>query len=584
MRTALPESSPTLCAALWRELMREFPFARLTWHFVQSLFRNGQDEGDLDASLGGLLGLLALPGVFMALSLLDKYSSLKRYFMGGAAQDHYTISVPDKYFFVVFSMVITGLVTVWKWDRILPNRQDHINLAPLPISARRIFLANLLAILVVIVVFAVVVNLGATILFPMIASAEYGRLLDSLVFIAVHATVVTAASAFTFFACLLLLGVMLAVLPPVWFLRVSVPVRMAIVAGLVALLGTSFAVPAMLREAPAWAGWLPPVWFLSWYQSLQGRATPAMLHWAAMAAPATALVFGASMLAYLVSYRRSFVKIPESASVARRGERERWPWLRRVLERFVWRTPFERATGVFLLRGLLRSETHLILATGFLAMGLVSLSQAAVAAANAPPGVAAPAAGWLVLPLALAYFVVTGARVVIDVPATIEANWVFRSVLPPGDHASASVVRSLVLWLLVLFVCLPAAVGIGWRWNLFAGVAHGLYVLGLSALLLELLLLGYRKIPFTCSLPPFERSGPLMLLAFWLGFAVFAWGGATAQRAMLLYPARFGWLALVAGGAWYALREWKRDVPDVDRELIFQDAGTKAYERLELSS
>ena len=580
MLTASRESSPTLFAAL----VREFPFLRLTWHFIQSIFRNGQADGDLDASVGGLLGLLALPGIFMALGLLDKYSSLKRYFLGGMLQDHYTLSVPDKYFFVVFSMVVTGLVTVWKWDRILPNRQDHMNLAPLPLTARTIFLANLIAILVVTIAFALVVNLGSTLLFPMIVTAEYGRLGESLVFMAVHATVVTTASAFTFFACLLLLGVMLSVLPPVWFLRASVPVRMALVALLVGLLGTSFAVPGLLRHPPAWLGWLPPVWFLGWYQQLQGRATPAMIEWARLAVPATGLVFVLSLVAYLVSYRRSFVRIPESAGVARRGARERWPWLRSWLERTLLRTPFERATGIFLLRGLLRSETHLILATGFLAMGLVSASQAAVAALAAPAGVAAPSAGWLSLPLILAYFLVCGAKVVIDVPASLEANWVFRAVLAPGDHASATVIRKLVLALVAVGVCLPSALVLAWRWNAFCGVAHGLYVLGLTASLLELLLLGYRKIPFTCSLPPFERQGPLVFLVFWLGFAMFVWGGAAAQRAMLLYPARFGWLVLVAGGAIYGMREWKREIPDVDRELIFHDAGARAFERLDLSA
>jgi hypothetical protein len=581
MRIDRRESSPTLLAAL----VREFPFLRLTWHFVQSLFRNGQNEGDLDASVGGLLGLLALPGVFMALSLLDKYSSLKRYFHGTAAQDHYAISVPDKYFFIVFSMVITGLVTVWKWDRILPNRQDHMNLAPLPITARRIFFANLSAILVVIAVFAVVVNLGSTILFPMIASAEHGRLGESLVFIAVHATVVTTASVFTFFACLLVLGLMLAALPPLWFLRASIPVRMAIVAVLVALLGSSFTVPLWLRGTPpGWLAALPPVWFLAWYQKMQGRATPQLEEWARWALPATAIVFVLAMIAYLVSYRRSFVRIPESAGVARRGERERWPWLVALLERFVWRTPFERATGVFLLRGLLRSETHLILTTAFVAMGLVSVAQAAVSATGEPPGVIAPSQGWLSLPLILAYFLVTGARLVVDIPAAIEANWILRFVLPPGNHSSATVVRKLVLSLVAIFVSMPTLALVAWRWNFVSGIVHATFVFGASALLLELLLLGYRKIPFTCSLPPFERSGPLVFLAFWLGFAIFTWGGSTAQRAMLLHPVRYVWLALFAGGALYALREWKRDIPDVDRELIFHDTGTKAYERLELSA
>ena len=580
MPTASRESSPSLFAAL----VHEVPFLRLTWHFVQSILRGGQEAGDVDASLGGLVGLLSLPGVFVTLSLLDRYSSLKRYFLGQAARDNYDFSVPDKYFFIVFSMAITGLVTVWKWDRILPNRQDYVNLAPLPLKARRIFFANLLAVLGVVVTFAVVVNLGSTLLFPMIVTAETGSLREALVFMAVHATVVAAASAFTFFACLLVLGALLSVLPPAWFLRASLPVRMMMVAVCVALLGTSFSAPSLLRHPPEWLGWLPPIWFLSWYQSMQGRATLAMAGWARLALPATGFVFVFAMGAYLLSYQRSFVRIPEAAGVARRGTSEHWPWLRGLLERLVFRTPFERAIGIFMLRALARSEAHLILTAGFLAMGLVSAAQAATAALQAEPGILAPSSGWLAIPLILAYFMVCGVRLAVDVPATIEANWVFRSVLAPGEQATAAVIRKVVLVSIALFVCLPALVLLSWRWNLFSGCLHALYVLLLAALLLEFLLLGHRKIPVTCSLPPFERQAPLMFLFFCGGFALFCWGGASAQRAMLLYPARFVWLAAFTGAAVYGLREWKREIPDVDRELLFHDAGTRVFEQLELNA
>ena len=580
MPIALRETSPTLFAAL----IKEFPFLRLTWHFAQSILRGGQADGAIDATLGGLIGLLALPGVFITIGLLDKYSSLKRYFLGQAATDHYLISVPDKYFFIVFSMAITGLVTVWKWDRILPNLQDYVNLAPLPLTARRIFGANLLAVLAVVVAFAVVVNLGSTLLFPLIVTAGTGRLTAALGFMAVHVLVVATASAFAFFACLLLLGAMLTILPPALFLRASLPARMAVVAVCVGLFGTSFGVPAYLTAAPAWLNWLPPVWFLGWYQALQGRATPAMLAWARLALPATAAVFVVALAAYAASYRRSFVRIPEAAGVARRGSRQRWPGLRAALERFVFRTPFERATGIFMLRALVRSETHLILTAGFLAMGLVCAAQAASTAWLSSPGVVAPSSGWLCVPLVLAYFLVCGVRLAIDIPAQLEANWVFPSVLAPGEHATSLVIRKVVLLSVALFISLPTLAAISWRWNAFSGVAHALYVMLLSSLLLEFLLLGHRKIPVTCSLPPFERHAPLAFLAFGLGFAIFCWGGASAQRAMLLYPTRFIWLALFTAAAGYALREWRNDIPDVDRELLFHDAGTRTFERMALDA
>ena len=153
-------------AASWLQSTLERPFARLVAHFAATIFEGETAADDADMGVGGVLGLLAVPGAFLSILLFDKYSTLLQWLRGVHQFNIYTESLPDKYFFIVFSMVITGVVVVLKWDRILPGPRDYANLAPLPISARRIFAANLLAILIAALVFAVDVNAASVVLYP----------------------------------------------------------------------------------------------------------------------------------------------------------------------------------------------------------------------------------------------------------------------------------------------------------------------------------------------------------------------------------------------------------------------------------
>ena len=107
-----------------------------------------QKTTELDLSIGLILALLALPGAFYSLFLLEKYSTLLQWMHGQKELDPLAGALPDEYFFIVLSMVVTGVVAVWRWDSIFPDRRDYANLVPLPISLRSIFLANLAAILV----------------------------------------------------------------------------------------------------------------------------------------------------------------------------------------------------------------------------------------------------------------------------------------------------------------------------------------------------------------------------------------------------------------------------------------------------
>ncbi len=145
--------------------------------------------------------MLAAPGAFQCFLMLDKYSSLLNFFRGRLREDLLSSSAPDKYMFLSIAMAITGIVTVIKWDSILPGAQDYLNLAPLPIRPRNILLANATAIAIAVLILAVAVNCASVLLFPMfVSAAAQPSSIGLMDFMATHAVCVILSSLFAFCA------------------------------------------------------------------------------------------------------------------------------------------------------------------------------------------------------------------------------------------------------------------------------------------------------------------------------------------------------------------------------------------------
>ncbi|HSS98927.1 MAG TPA: hypothetical protein VLK33_17955, partial [Terriglobales bacterium] len=157
----------------WREQSQR-PFFQLIKLFIGRAFHGSgdSDSEELDFGTGMVLSLLALPGAFYSILLFEKYGSFLQWMQGHKHLNVLLIALPDEYFLISLSMVVTGVAVVWRWDSIFPDRRDYANLVPLPISTRTIFFANLIAIFLVAAVLALDVNLVSAFLFPFVATAS----------------------------------------------------------------------------------------------------------------------------------------------------------------------------------------------------------------------------------------------------------------------------------------------------------------------------------------------------------------------------------------------------------------------------
>ncbi len=568
---------------------RQRPFWRIVQLFVDRIFRGGGDadtEG-LDLGLGLVLTLLAMPGGFVSLFLLNKYGTFLQWLRGATNVDPLAIALPDEYFFLVLSMTVTGAVAVWRWDAIFPDRRDYMNLVPLPISTRTIFFANLVAVLFLVGLIAVDVNAASCILFPMVVGATQTKFLFFLKFAMVHAVGVVLASVFAFFAVFSVLGLLMAVLPARAFKRLSTYIRGVVVVYLVALLCTSFAVPNSLRRAvsvPSWTYLMPSCWFLGLCQSLRGRAGPVLMELSRRALPGVAAVVAIALCAYAVGYQRHFVRIAEIADATATSRNPRTWRLGTLLDRQVLRTPFQRGCFRFVCRTLLRSEAHRLVLTAIGGLSLVLASQALMDAfENAKSWrQAALSADALSIPFIISFLVVVGLRLVFEIPAELRSNWIFQLLLDRDGEECEPLARKVILTLLLpglLAITFPVYVYLeGWR----VACLHALLVTTWTVLLANIVLIRFRKLPFTCTLPLFKQHSFVTLLSVCFGFLLYATSTPEFEASALAEPARMIGLIPVVVVAWYIPHHLAKSTIDIERKLIFEESPTHAFEMLGL--
>lgn len=573
----------------WTEYRRR-PFFRLVELFAARIFRGGGDtdaEG-LDLGIGLALTLLALPGVFVSILLLNKYGTFLQWLRGATNVDPLLISLPDEYFFIVLSMTVTGTVAVWRWDAIFPDRRDYINLVPLPISMRTIFLANLVAVFYLVGLIALDVNAASCILFPMVVGATQTRFIFFLKFAAVHAVGVLLASLFAFFAVFSLLGLLMAILPPAAFRRVSAYVRGLAIVYLVILLSTSFAVPDALMRArgtlPWWALLLPSSWFLSLCQSLRGRASPELMRLAALALPALGVAVLIAMATYILGYQRYFVRIPEIADggVSEATRRNSRVGVR--LRDQLLRTPFQRACFPFVWKTLFRSEAHRLVLTGVSGLALVLASQALMNAFEGAKSwrAAALSPGALAIPFVVTFLIIVGLRLVFEIPVELRSNWIFQLMLDRDRQECAGLGRKVILTFvlpLAFLIAFPAyAYLAGFRLAVLHTIVVGVWVI----LLTNAALIRFRKLPFTCTLPLFKQHSIVTFLSVCFGYLIYAVSIPEFESSALAEPWRLLAMTPAAALVWFVSRAMTKSTPEIERKLIFEEFPVRAFELLQL--
>lgn len=537
------------------------PFALLTRHFFERLFHNDLVEFE-DQMKERLIVTLALMAVFFFWA--SELMLFKYHFVPDTGR-----SWQEKSYLLSLMMLAFGVVALLEWDVLFPDRRDFLNLAPLPVRLRTVFAAKLASFVLFAAAFSAAMTGPSSVLFSIYLAQWRG---DTLAmagrYVAAHVLAGFAACFAVLFAVVALQALLMAALPEGLYRRLALVVRFALIAGAVFLLLSFVAAPSvvaglfrdleLLKETRhPFVFRFPPLWFAGLYEVLLGTRDAVFEAQARTAVLAVAVSAASFLGASVLSYRRHVLRTLEVGKGGRAGAGLREA-VRRVLARTVFRRPEERAVAGFFSGTLRSSPPQRMALVYYLAVGAALLT-VLLAANRSALRALTPANGlFLVLPLLVAFAVLTGVRIVADRPAALEANWVFRLAETGRTARYVSGLKKAVGLAFLGPLFLAVFVVHAFLWDAATAALHAAFGLAVSAVGLEALFHRYRKVPFACSWVPGRlklqyNAAPILIGLVLAGSALAAW-----EKAILAAPRRGLVFAAVAAAAWGALKRGGR--------------------------
>jgi hypothetical protein len=527
------------------------PTFELLRHFLLRFFDSElvTSPGQTALALIGSSSMFVSWFPFVTGPLKDKYARLAAL----PTRDAYRWALrADELWLIVMMMAAIGLLTAIKWQSLFPSLTDYRATGWLPIRARQIFSAKLAALSIVATAAIIVLNLAPALGFPMLAGSRVMPTVAALV----------AASYFSFFALVAIQGVLLNLLRPRQFARISASAQALLAAIMLILLVFSFSIgPSVARTVlrPEVARWLPPVWFLG----LCDSALPALAQRAYTALAAAVILV---LAAYTVSYRRHRTLMMEGIGAPR--TMRRWPGLI-----FDWLVPDAREQAVmsFLAKGISSNGPHRMILMGYGGFGVAIVL---IAAAK----VSLPAA-FLYGHVVLLTFLSIGLRHLFSIPVELRANWLFQLTEREGRRLWQSAVDRFVLIFCALAVFvfpLPLEA----RWLGWQALAEMALAATFGLLAYEGIFASWEKLPFTCSYLPGKK--PMWMLALRLLALLAAFPLVNAALVAALFDWRISALWCFAFGVvWTRLRR-ARQQSWAETRLLYEDAPDPAIRALNL--
>jgi len=533
----------------------------LSRHFFGRMFRNEtvDFEDQMKERLIVALTLLAVLFAWSSELLLFKY-----HFVPDANR-----SWQEKNYIFTLMMLVFAVITLLEWDVLFPDRQDFLNLTPLPVRLRTMFAAKLVSFVLFIGMFSAAMTSVSSGLFAIYLAEWRGKSAVLLArYIVSHILAGFAANFAVFFGFVLLQSFLMAVIPPDHYKKVSLLVRFALVTALVFLLFGFVAQPSMLGGSFRSLETLkdtgdpfllryPPLWFVGLYEVLLGTGDPLFEAQARTGGLVLLLSLAAFATSSALSYHRHVRRTLEVLKGRPAFSRIREAW-RRSLAATVLRAPEERAVFGFFSDTLRSSGKHRMSLAYYLAVGAAAILIFVFSYKESFRDLT-PANGLLLVqPLLLVFALVAGIRVLVDRPAAPEANWVFRLTESPRTAKyiaglKKSVLLNLILPLFGLVFALHA-----WLWDARTALLHAGFGLVIAVLAVEAAFYHYRKVPFACTYIPGKLKLQFTAIPVLIGLLLTMRALAAVEKALLLDPDRGVVFLAVAAAILFVLRSGNR--------------------------
>jgi hypothetical protein len=402
-------------------------------------------------------------------------------------------------------LLVAGLIAVVTWDATFPDRRDVLALGHLPVKPRTILLAKVSATGALLCLAMATLNFASGCSWALIFGQ--GSLLSSARFFAAFWFTIVAATVFLYGAVLTLQGVAALLLPRKLFLSFSAVAQLAAFALFMAVY---FLEPALggAREYADPANhtllaWSPVYWFCALLNQVNGTL-PAEWTWLAQRAwTGAAVAIAGSAAALVLCYLRTMKKTVEEPDLVPGSAGLHWaPRLGGSL-----RTAILYFSG----RSLVRSRQHRVVFAFYWSL-ILAMALSCLRAEMSEPTPGALSADYLISSLVMMAIAVFGLRNVCALPISLNANWVLRVTQLRQPERYFAATRGLLL-VAGVGPALLVALLLGVRLRPWEQVAaHLAILLMVGAIFVEVALVKFEKVPFTCSYLPGKAN---VQIVFW---------------------------------------------------------------------
>jgi len=466
----------------------------LARHFFQRLFINDVVffEEQMKEKIIAILAILAVFTAHLSHMLLWKYTWIP---------DEGTSWV-EKCHVIFFIMIITGFIAVLEWDVIFPDSRDFSNLLSFPVKIRNLFIAKLASLCFFVFLFFLGINSLSTLVFLLYLPQWQSSNL-----------ILTSLLGYKIFS------------------RISIFLRSLLIIVFISIMvffsaGTT-GIPALssfllLKENNSLFLYLfPPMWFTGLYETLLGNNDPMFSVLSIFAVLALVVPPFAFYLTGVLGYRRYIMKMQEAKKRTAHFVRLKKFFLNPFNSVFL-RNHIQIAVFYFFEKTLRRSMIHKMGIASYVATSVAIILIILISGAFSIQSLSDVNKALLSIPLVLSFFLLIGIRTIVNIPAANEANWIFKLTEGPDkkDYFSGLKKGIFFFMLLPLFAVLFLFYFFLWKWPL--AFYHCLFGMLLSVLLMEVLFINYRKIPFVCSYLPGKAKLHLSWIIYIICFLIYA--------------------------------------------------------------
>ena len=542
----------------------------LTVHFFRRFFDNDllSPGADPHAVVIRALATLATPGMMIAFYLMPRYVNLN----GAPPAILELARRSDQMLFMTLSTTIMGFVAALQWEALFPDRADYIILTPLPVRQRTAFAAKVASLIAFLAMFTLAINLMPSVLFPLIAPQGKGATMWTIIrFALANATALACASAFIFLASMVIQGVLMNGLPERWFRIASGYARWLLMGTMVTFLllyprATQLLKPGQTLNV---LRWYPPAWFVALSDHWMGQHNILVDQLAGRAVQALEASFLAAAILYVIAYRRHVSQSLESLqSESQAGSLIEW-----LFARLLTSHPIELGVSMFTFNTLFRSRAHKLIFEAYMgvAAALVVWELVSLFARRSYSVALQPIPELLCIPLVLSFILLSAMRVVYSRPSEVRANLLFRVSENEDSWRGLEAAGRVMIFIGIVPVTLPLIPLHAWLWGWRIAAIHFAYCVVLGLILRGILLLNFRKVPFTCTMAPAGPNGVVFGTSYFFFFTVYAYSMAKLEYWMFPDPWRMVKIFAVLATVLVAIERVRGKLLEQEHHLLFEE-------------